>query len=90
MKAIVVILLAIGAMVFAGWITVGNDGDAATATFNKTEAKEDTAEVIEKGKELADKAGSVIEDAGNRVEGAVDELQSEPAEEEPVETSPSS
>lgn len=68
MRVILGLVLLVGLMMFAGWLTVDSDGDSATATFNQQEAKKDTEEALQKGKELLEETEQAIERTAEQVD----------------------
>lgn len=68
MRVILGLLLVVGLMMFAGWLSIDSDGEATTATFDQTEAKEDTADAIRKGKDLLNKTERAIEESVEEAE----------------------
>jgi len=53
---ILLIIIAVVAMVFGGWVSFSNVDDSATMTIHKKEVKQDTEEAVQKGAELIEKA----------------------------------
>lgn len=68
MRVILGLILVIGLMMFAGWLTVDRDGDSATATFNQQEAEKDTEEALQKGKELLQETEQAIERTAEKID----------------------
>lgn len=59
MQNIIIIVLIVGAvaaMVFGGWVSFANLDDSATMTIHKEAVKQDTESVIKSGEDLAEKA----------------------------------
>jgi uncharacterized protein YxeA len=68
MKAIIIIAVILLIMIGLGWITFRDSGDATNVQFETQKMKQDTEQVIEKGKEF-------IDETGQRTREAVDELR---------------
>ena len=56
MKLLAIIVLAVIAMVFCGWLTFRQTDGSASVTLHKNEVKSDTKAAVEKGEELIDAA----------------------------------
>ena len=54
MKFLAIIVLAVTAMVFCGWLTFGQGDGTTSVTVDTNEVKSDTKAAVEKGKELID------------------------------------
>jgi uncharacterized membrane protein len=61
MRAVVAVILiavlAFALMAWAGWLTFSQSADRATIDVNKQEIKEDTEDLLRKGKEATHEAG---------------------------------
>lgn len=78
MIIIVLIIGAVVAMVFGGWVSFANLDDSATMTIHKEEVKQDTESVIKRGEDLVERAV----DEGQKMIDQTDDskpVQSEPA-----------
>ena len=66
MKAFVIVVLivvvAVAVMGWAGWLTFSQSPDRATINIDKREIKEDSDQLLRKGKELTDVAGKKTRD----------------------------
>lgn len=79
MRAIIIAAIVIGAMATMGWLNFSNSDGAASATFDKNKAAQDTAEAKEKAKEVAEEGAEVIRNAVDDVRRAIDKDESVPA-----------
>jgi uncharacterized protein YxeA len=68
MKAIVIAIIVIAAMVLLGWLTISRTGTDPTVSLNTEQIREDTDKAVQATKEVGDKASR----EGEKI---VDEIQ---------------
>ncbi|MFI4847524.1 MAG: hypothetical protein ACIAZJ_00375 [Gimesia chilikensis] len=70
---IILIIVAVVAMAFGGWISFNDSGQKASVTIHKEKIKQDTESAVEQGEKLVNKATSKSKeliDQGNQGEPA--------------------
>ena len=55
---IILIIVAVVAMAFGGWISFNDSGEKASVTIHKEKIKQDTESAVEQGEKLVNKATS--------------------------------
>lgn len=87
MKAILVSIIAVMAMVLLGWLTFDASDDVVSVHLDTAEVKEDTSKTIEAGEELVDRISESTQDTVESAEQAVNEVADDPIEADSEETS---
>lgn len=54
MRNLIIIAMLAGVAFTAGWFTVSRDSEGTTIQFNRAEIRQDTRQIIEKGREILD------------------------------------
>ncbi len=72
---IILIIVAVVAMAFGGWISFNDSGEKASVTIHKEKIKQDTESAVEQGEKLVNKATSKSKELIDQ------ETQGEPASE---------
>lgn len=72
---IILIIVAVVAMAFGGWISFNDSGEKSSVTIHKEKIKQDTESAVEQGEKLVNKATSKSKELIDQ------ETQGEPASE---------
>ena len=82
MKTLLIVVLAVVAMAFGGWLTFSSSDEDASITVNTAEVKEDTKKVVAAGEKLIDdlseKADASVDAVKESVEKVTDESDTTP------------
>ena len=78
MKTLLIVVLAVVAMAFGGWLTFGSSDEDVSITVNKAEVKEDTEKVVKAGEKLLDEISEKAAESVDTVKQSVDEVAEEP------------
>jgi len=61
MRGLILLVVVVLFLFLAGWLSFSNSGDRATINLEKQEIREDTANIVQEGNELADEAREAIQ-----------------------------
>lgn len=85
MRAVVITLIVVVVLFFLGWLRFSNPGGNPTLQVDTAEIKEDTGEMVERGKAAVERVQAElnVEDKGDD-EAPEEEVRREPSEGEPA------
>lgn len=63
MKPLVICILLICAMALLGWLNFSRDNGAVSATLDTDKVRQDTAQAVEKGKELVEEGRQMLKES---------------------------
>jgi hypothetical protein len=78
MKTLLIVVLAVVAMAFGGWLTFGSSDEDVSITVNTAEVKEDTKKVVAAGEKLIDDLSEKADASVDAVKASVEKATEEP------------
>ena len=79
MKALLIAVVAVVAMAFAGWLTFSRSDENVSISVNTAEVKADTKQIVVAGEKLIDELSDVADKSVDAVEESVGDVAEEPA-----------